>query len=225
MRQILTDAACKTRAPRAGRLEIADLRQAGLVLRITANGARSFAYRFRHPANRKTLRATIGTYPATSLEAARKRAQEMASQVEAGTNPIDTKRSGARKGPYPHIPSACRPLPQRARRAAQAPPLSRRGPTQFARSHLAQMGQARFSQPSRRADVIELIESIVSAGKHAAGNRVHSLISRRFFRLPSMPNLLDANPAAAAEKARCRKCRPPCPRRRRRSGCSGAASF
>ena len=99
MRQVLTDAACKTRPPRNGRLEIADLRQAGLVLRITANGARSFAYRFRHPDTRKTLRATIGTYPATTLEDARKRAKEMAAQVEAGTNPIEVKRLEREKAP------------------------------------------------------------------------------------------------------------------------------
>jgi hypothetical protein len=78
MRQILTDAACKTSAPRTGRLEIADMRQAGLVLRVTSNGVRTFAFRFRHPHSRKTLRATVGTYPATSLEAARKRARAMA---------------------------------------------------------------------------------------------------------------------------------------------------
>jgi hypothetical protein len=86
VRQILTDALCRTKPPPSGRLEIADLRQAVLVLRITANGARSFAYRFRHPHTRKTLRATIGRYPATPLEAARKRAKEMAVQVADGTN-------------------------------------------------------------------------------------------------------------------------------------------
>jgi hypothetical protein len=32
----------------------------------------------------------------------------------------------------------------------------------------------------RRGDVIELIESVVSAGKHTAGNRVHALISKIF---------------------------------------------
>jgi hypothetical protein len=99
MRQILTDAACKTKRPRTGRLEIADLRQAGLVLRITANGARSFAFRFRHPVTRKSLRATIGSYPAMSLEAARNRAKEMAAQVEAGTNPIETKKVEREQAP------------------------------------------------------------------------------------------------------------------------------
>ncbi|MGB9061943.1 MAG: hypothetical protein WCC80_00850, partial [Pseudolabrys sp.] len=60
MRQILTDASCKTKAPRAGRIEIADLRQPGLVLRITAKGARTFGFRFRHPHTRKTLRSIVG---------------------------------------------------------------------------------------------------------------------------------------------------------------------
>ena len=91
MRQILTDVACKTKPPRNGRLEIADLRQVGLVLRITSNGARSFAYRFRHPHTRKTLRATIGPYPAVTLESARRRAKEMAAQVADGTNPIEAR--------------------------------------------------------------------------------------------------------------------------------------
>jgi hypothetical protein len=93
LRQILTDALCRAKPPRSGRLEIADLRQAGLVLRVTSKGARSFAYRFRHPDTRKTLRATIGNYPATTLEAARKRAKEMAAQVADGTNPIEARNA------------------------------------------------------------------------------------------------------------------------------------
>src|SRR5262245_64384486 len=91
MRHVLTDALCRTKPPRNSRLEIADLRQAGLVLRITPNGARSFAYRFRHPHTRRTLRATIGPYPATTLEAARRRAKDMAAQVADGTNPIEAR--------------------------------------------------------------------------------------------------------------------------------------
>jgi integrase len=51
----------------------------------------------------------------------------------------------------------------------------------------------------RRADVIEVIESIVSTGKHAAANRVHSLISKVFsFAIDA--DLLDANPASRLRK-------------------------
>lgn len=198
MRQILTDAACKTRAPPTGRLEIADLRQAGLVLRITANGARSFAYRFRHPDNRKTLRATIGTYPATSLEVARKRAKEMASQVEAGTNPIDTKRVEREKAPTRTFQAlADRYLKEHAERHKR--PRSAEEDRRNLHVHILPKWAKRDFRAIRRADVIELIESIVSAGKHAAGNRVHSLISK-IFSFAIDADLLDANPAARLKK-------------------------
>jgi integrase len=47
--------------------------------------------------------------------------------------------------------------------------------------------------------VIELIEAIVSDGKHAAANRVHSLISK-IFSFAVDADLLDANPAARLKK-------------------------
>jgi integrase len=51
----------------------------------------------------------------------------------------------------------------------------------------------------RRADVIELIESIVSAGKHTTGNRVHSLISK-IFSFAIDADLLENHPAARFKK-------------------------
>ena len=47
--------------------------------------------------------------------------------------------------------------------------------------------------------MIELIESIVSAGKHTAGNRVHALISK-IFSFAIDADLLEANPAARLRK-------------------------
>jgi integrase len=52
---------------------------------------------------------------------------------------------------------------------------------------------------SAAPDVIELIESIVSAGKHVAANRVHSLISK-VFNFAVDADLLDTNPAARLKK-------------------------
>jgi integrase len=198
VRQILTDAACKAKAPRAGRLEIADLRHAGLVLRITASGARTFAYRFRHPVTRKTLRATIGTYPATTLESARKRAQEMATQVAAGTNPIEAKRSEREKAPTRTFQAlADRYLKEHAERHKR--PRSAEEDRRNLAVHILPKWGRRDYRSIKRADIIELIESIVSAGKHAAGNRVHSLISK-IFSFAVDAELLDANPATRLKK-------------------------
>jgi integrase len=198
MRQILTDATCKTKPPRAGRLEIADLRQAGLVLRITANGARSFAYRFRHPHTRKTLRATIGSYPATSLEVARKRANDMGAQVEEGINPIEAKRAERESAPTRTFQAlADRYLKEHAERHKR--PRSAEEDRRNLKVHILPKWGKRDFRNIRRADVIELIESIVSTGKHAAGNRVHSLISK-IFSFAIDADLLEANPAARLRK-------------------------
>ena len=51
----------------------------------------------------------------------------------------------------------------------------------------------------RRADIIELVELIISAGKHATANRVHTLISG-IFSFAIDAELLDANPAARLKK-------------------------
>jgi integrase len=198
VRQILTDTLCRTKPPHSGRLEIADLRQAGLVLRITSNGARSFAYRFRHPDTRKTLRATIGTYPATTLEAARKRAQEMAAQVADGTNPIDVRNTDREAAPTRTFQAlADRYLKEHAERHKR--PRSAEEDRRNLAVHVLPKWAKRDFRTIRRADMIELIESLVSAGKHTAGNRVHALISK-IFSFAIDADLLEANPAARLRK-------------------------
>jgi integrase len=198
VRQILTDALCRTKSPRSGRLEIADLRQAGLVLRITSNGARSFAFRFRHPQTRRTLRATIGPYPATSLEAARKRAKEMATQVADGTNPIEARNAEREAAPTRTFQAlADRYLKEHAERHKR--PRSAEEDRRNLAVHVLPKWTKRDFRAIRRADVIELIESIVSAGKHTAGNRVHALISK-IFSFAIDADLLEANPAARLRK-------------------------
>jgi integrase len=198
LRQILTDVACKTKPPRNGRLEIADLRQAGLVLRITSNGARSFAYRFRHPHTRKTLRATIGPYPAVTLESARRRAKEMAVQVAGGASPIDTRtaeRAAASTRTFEAL--ANRYLKEHAERHKR--PRSAEEDRRNLAVHVLPKWGKRDFRTIRRADAIELIETIVGSGKHAAGNRVHALISKIFsFALDS--DLIEANPVTRLRK-------------------------
>ena len=198
MRHILTDALCRTKPPRNGRLEIADLRQAGLVLRITTNGSRSFAYRFRHPHTRKTLRATIGPYPATTLEAARKRAKEMAAQIADGTNPIEARNTERAAAPTRTFAAlADRYLKEHAERHKR--PRSAEEDRRNLAVHVLPRFAKRDFRTIRRADVIELVESIVSAGKHTAANRVHSLVSKVFsFAIDA--DLLEANPVARLRK-------------------------
>lgn len=72
------------------RLEISDSNTAGLFLRITTNGSKSFVYRYRF--GKKVKRYTIGKYPSVSLANARKEARELAYVVSKGNDPIALKQ-------------------------------------------------------------------------------------------------------------------------------------
>lgn len=83
----LTDLFCKTSKPLGVRTDYFDETVPGLALRVTENGHRSWTYLFTAPRDGKRARATIGTYPATSLAAARGKALEAKGHVEAGRDP------------------------------------------------------------------------------------------------------------------------------------------
>jgi integrase len=84
----LTDRFCAGAKALAGsRTDYFDKTVPGLALRVTEHGHRSWCYHFRAPGDGKRARATIGTYPATSLAAARGKALEARGHVEAGEDP------------------------------------------------------------------------------------------------------------------------------------------
>jgi len=72
----------KIRPPENGRLEIADRRLAGLSLRVTRNGVKTFALRTR--VNGRLVRVTLGRYPELSLAEARAKAHEAIAKARAG---------------------------------------------------------------------------------------------------------------------------------------------
>jgi integrase len=84
----LTDRFCSTAKPLNGlRTDFFDTTAQGLALRVTEQGHRSWCFHFRSPRDGKRARATLGTYPATSLAAARSKAMEARGHVDAGQDP------------------------------------------------------------------------------------------------------------------------------------------
>src|SRR5215831_11225236 len=91
VRKMLTDVLIRSLPnPAAGRIEMVDIKSAGLTFRVTPNGAKSWCLRFRDPRSGKASRATIGSYPDISLASARERADGMRRQIAAGNNPTET---------------------------------------------------------------------------------------------------------------------------------------
>ncbi|MEA2964801.1 MAG: hypothetical protein QOI46_4899, partial [Alphaproteobacteria bacterium] len=96
MRKLLTDGFLRgIKPPATGRTEIVDLRTPGLAFRITAGGARTWAYRFRDQQTGQHGRAKIGAYPSITLEVARTKAGELQAIVAGGGNPTRDRKAAA----------------------------------------------------------------------------------------------------------------------------------
>ena len=193
MRQALTDTFLRTvKQPIAGRVEIADLRCAGLTFRLTASGARSWCFRFRDPITRRPLRATIGTFPAIGLQAARAAADELRRQVAAGANPIETKRR-RREEANTNTFGALAERFMREHAWRHKRPRSAQEDARNLRVHVLPAWGGRPFQNIARKDVIELVENIVATGTPIAANRVQALVSA-IFSFAVDADLLAANP-------------------------------
>jgi integrase len=192
MSRPLTDALIRGLRPSAGRLEIADAACRGLWLRVTATGAKSFAFRYRERGARRVERLTLGKYPDVSLRDARARADKLRAQIAAGKNPSAHRREASARS---FAALAERYLTEHARRHKRAPAKDERN----LRLHLLPRWANRDFASITRADVIALIERLVSDGKPALANTVHTLISG-IFSFAMDVDLATANPAARLRK-------------------------
>ena len=199
MRQALTETYVKAvRPPATGRLEIADLRCAGLAYRVTAAGARSWCFRFRDPASGRTTRATLGPYPTLGLAEARRAAETLRKSVVRGVNPLRQKRREREEADSKAFRAlAARYLAEHANRYKK--PRSVAEDERNLRKHvLPKWGDRPYESIARR-DVIELLKSIVNAGTPIAANRVHAVVSTVFsFAIDC--DLIAANPASRLRK-------------------------
>src|SRR6516225_6919599 len=191
MSRPLTDALIRSVHPPAkGRLELADGACRGLELRVTALGCKSFAFRYR--AQTRIERLTLGKYPDVSLRDARERADKLRAQIAAGKNPSAHRREASARS---FAALAERYLTEHARRHKRAPAKDERN----LRLHILPRWANRDFASITRADVIALIERLISADKPTLANHVHRLVSG-IFSFAMDVDLATANPAARLRK-------------------------
>lgn len=85
----------KIEPPKNGRDEYRDIRIPELILRVTSTGTKTFSV--AKLVKGKKLRATLGRFPAITIEQARKKAREKVALMEDGINPSDLKRQDRAK--------------------------------------------------------------------------------------------------------------------------------
>jgi hypothetical protein len=88
----LTDLIVKNALPADQRYKLYD--GGGLQLEIFPNGSRYWRFRFRYAGKDKCL--ALGVYPKVSLKAARQAVRDAREELDAGTDPTETKRQEKR---------------------------------------------------------------------------------------------------------------------------------
>jgi integrase len=198
MKAVLTDTLVRSLRPASEgkRVEVTDLRCVGLSLRVTSAGVKSFAFRFRDRRSGEAVRATLGRYPHLTLAQARVGADQLRRRVLAGDNPLkDRKREREEASTRTFWALAERFMVEYSRRRKR----SADGDQRILNLHVLPLwSQRRFGEITR-ADVIALVEGIISQGKHALANRTHALIST-IFTFGMDAGLVSANPCARLRK-------------------------
>jgi integrase len=194
---ILTDAYLQSCKPAAkGRTEIADTRCVGLTFRVTKTGRKSWCFRFRDPRSGKSTRKGIGPYPAVSLAKARERGKELQGTVAAGQNPVTAKRRERVEAPKRTFGAlAERYMVEHAERQKRSAPADRRNLD----LHILPKWRSREYDELTRADLVEMVEGLITDGKPTLANRVHALCSK-IGRFAFDAGLLNGNPFGGVAK-------------------------
>ena len=166
----------------------------GLVLRVTEHGRRAWCYFYTSPRNGKRARATIGTYPATSLAAARGKASEAKGHVEAGRDPRVELAGQATAGmTVAGLVTAYLADPEKAALRSKAE-IDRR----LRKNVVPVIGEIKLRELHRR-DVRNVTDKILKRGRKVEATRVFEDV-RAMVRWAVQEEYLDANPLDGTSK-------------------------
>jgi hypothetical protein len=191
----LTDRFCVTAKPLAGvRTDFFDETIAGLALRVTESGRRTWTYHFTSPRDGKRARLTVGTYPATSLAGARGKAMDARGHVERGQDPrITLDGRGAAEMTVTGLVEAYLADPDKAARRSNAESARR-----LRKNVVPLIGAVRVVDVRRR-DVRKVTDTILRRGKPVEAARVFEDV-RGMLRWAVEAEFLEVDPIAGMPK-------------------------
>ena len=190
----LTDRFCSTAKSLKGRIDYFDETVQGLALRVAEHGHRSWCFHYRSPRDGKRARATIGSYPATSLAVARGRALEARGHVDGGQDPRLVLTGQASVGlTVAGLVDAYLADPERAGLRSKAE-IERR----LRKNVTPVIGEVKLAE-LRRRDARNVTDTILRRGKKTEANRVFQDLCS-MVRWAVENEYLDANPLDGVSK-------------------------
>ena len=192
------------RADPGQRLVVHDSKVAGLQLRVTARGVKTFSL-FRRMKSGKPERVTLGRYPTMTIETARKRAATINNVIEGGANPAEAKRALKAQKTFAVL------FEEYLGRHAKPRKRTWREDQAKYELHIAKALGAKKLSAIGRSEIAAVHSAVTKEGHPITANRVLALISSVYGWALSA-GLWEANPAKGirknAERARDRFLQP-----------------
>ena len=168
----LTDRLIKSIKPSSKRVEYVDTKVPGLALRITPNGMKTWAVRYRHRGRQRRL--TLGSLDVITLAKARERVRDLLHQASKGADPATEKQAGRKAetvGELADLYIEKWARPRKRSWKADRNLLDRK---------ILPRWRHRAIVDITRHDVRDLVDGVAEAGAPVVGNRVASLLSKMF---------------------------------------------
>ena len=178
----------RLKPPPDGRAEYWDEDLPGFGLRITAKGTKTWQLLYRKDGRKRRL--TLGSYPALSLQLARKAASDAQAAIARGHDPA-SERHALTGGPLTFEGLARAYIERYAKRRKK----SWRADAAMIENDLIKAWGRRPADSIARRDVIAMLEDVMARGHPYAANRRLALI-RKMFAWAIEVDLVSASPAA-----------------------------
>jgi integrase len=189
--------------PAAGRLVIPDAGAPGLSLRVTQKGAMSWLVRYRVRGQKKQKGVVLGPYDDQkgSLANARKRAAKIVSEAKAGLDLIaeeerQVEAAEAAKARGRTVAAISESFLKASERLK-----SYRQRASYVRNHILPAIGDRIVGEVRRADIVELLDTVEGRGLKQTVNRTRETLLA-LFEFAVERQLADANPVAGSRRRR-----------------------
>jgi integrase len=170
------------------RTDFIDPDNAGLILRVTPRGAKSWAFLYRRQGDQRRRRVTLGRFPVMGLKGARVAAAGYKEKIAAGADPAGAVQA------HKQIETVDRLLD---RYLADAPPASGKWTYEvnriFQKDVRPTIGSMKIDSV-KRTDILAILNAIKDRGAGISANRALAAV-RRTFNWAVGEGYLSANPA------------------------------
>ncbi|MBI4184208.1 MAG: tyrosine-type recombinase/integrase [Proteobacteria bacterium] len=197
-RELATDLAIKKiKPPFTGQVDYRVRGCPGLRLRLSAHGSRVWTYFYRFDG--KLRRATVGTYPAMTLEGAHIAWGQARDQLRAGADPFPPRPKVAPdSGKIDTLEKAVRSFIKRHVNAKLRPKSAEEYRRPLEKLVVPRWGSRRPPDIGR-ADVIALLDDVLDSSGPTAANKTFDVV-RKFFNWCIEREIVETSPCAAIKK-------------------------